>query len=362
MGISTNCVVFFWRAPKKPTAMLTNRESHNFHPVKSSTTKFEQSTEMPRKRQTCKHILPPCEKLGVEGKQYYTGTCNRCNEAIVGCLLCDYSFAETSKARYSTDAYFGRHMSRQHSEMMHRSKVQKTSNSITVPDNNDECDFGGQDNDTTEFVGDDTGLIVDCVPEEVKDSEAKEDDDSMPGLASRADSASDDESMFSIEGDDKCGKDIDNDDDEESVIIPSPSDAIDDSDDSDFIPPRQNSSPVWDSMQALGQLGYGYEDFAFFCENTDSTVVDWVDNNQLFFWQKYLAKKEDSNDVSGGWRGLCHRAINRLRLDRCGMADVEISELLFVLNDVLQHNNKGGPAVGHVTGSKIVFSNARQRT
>jgi hypothetical protein len=86
----------------------------------------------------------------------------------------------------------------------------------------------------------------------------------------------------------------------------------------------------FDSIQASAQLGYGYEDFAFFCENTDPTVINWVDNNQLFFWQKCLAKKEDSNNVSGGWRGLCHRAIKRQQLDRSGMGDAEISDLLFI--------------------------------
>ena len=60
-----------------------------------------------------------------------------------------------------------------------------------------------------------------------------------------------------------------------------------------------------------------------------------MDNNQLFFWQKCLTKIEDSNDESGGWRGLCHRATTRQSLDRSGMADVETSELLFRLNEVL---------------------------
>jgi hypothetical protein len=47
---------------------------------------------------------------------------------------------------------------------LHRSKIQKTSN---------ECDFGDQDNDTTECFDDETSLIVDCVPEGVKESEVQ---------------------------------------------------------------------------------------------------------------------------------------------------------------------------------------------
>ena len=60
-----------------------------------------------------------------------------------------------------------------------------------------------------------------------------------------------------------------------------------------------------------------------------------MDNNQLYFWQKCLIKKEDSNNESGGWRGLRQRAIKKQQFDRSGMVDVEMSELLFHLNDVL---------------------------
>jgi hypothetical protein len=148
----------------------------------------------------------------------------------------------------------------------------------------------------------------------------------VPTLVSRAASASDDESMISFEGNDDGKESNDDDDDEESVIIPNPSDAIADS---DYIPPHNDFSPVWDSIQSPGQMGYGYEDFAFFCENTDPTVINWVDNNQLYFWQKCLTKKEDSNNESGGWRGLCHRAIKKQQFDRSGMVDVEMSKLLF---------------------------------
>jgi hypothetical protein len=94
---------------------------------------------------------------------------------------------ESTKGHYSTNAYFNRHMSRMHEaheEMLHRSKIQKTSN---------ECDFGDKDNDTTECFDDKTCFIVDCVPEEVKESEVQEDDDGVPTLVSRAASASDDE-------------------------------------------------------------------------------------------------------------------------------------------------------------------------
>lgn len=273
---------------------------------------------MALRRKTCKHYSDPSEKTGEDGKHYYSGKCLSCNEQIVGCLLCNYSFAESAKAEYSTDAYFNRHMGRKHKEMLHRSKIQKTNN-VSLPEHNDEYDFGDQNNDTTEWLDDETSFIVDYDAEEVKESEAKEDGD--------------EKSVISFEGDDYGKEIIDDDDDEsDSVVIPNPSDAITDS---DYIPPRNNFSPVWESIQAPGQMGYGYEDFAFFCVNTDPTVVDWVDNNQLYFWQKYLTKKKDCNKVSGGWRGLCHRAITRQELDRSGMADVEMSELLFHLNDVL---------------------------
>jgi hypothetical protein len=78
-----------------------------------------------------------------------------------------------------------------------------------------------------------------------------------------------DESMISFEGNDDGKESNDDNDDEESVIIPNPSDAITNS---DYIPPRNDFSPVWDSIQAPGQMGCGYEDFAFFCENTDPTI------------------------------------------------------------------------------------------
>lgn len=302
---------------------------------------------MALRRKTCQHYSDPSEKIGEDGKHYYSGKCISCNEQIVGCLLCNYSFAESAKACYSTDAYFNRHMGRKHKEMLHRSKIQKTNN-VSLPEHNDEYDFGDQDNDTTECFDDETSFIVDYVPEEVKEREAKEDDDSVPTLASRAESASDEESVISFEGDDD-GKEINDDDDDlDSVIIPNPSDAIADS---DYIPPRNDFSPVWESIQAPAQLGYGYEDFAFFCENTDPTVVNWVDNNQLYFWQKCLTKKEDSNNESGGWRGLCHRAITKQEFDRSGVVDVEMSELLFHLNDVLLNTTS---KVGHSSVMSLV--------
>ncbi len=230
------------------------------------------------RRKACQHFSDPSEQIGEDGKHYYIGTCILCNEQMVGCLLCNYSFAESARACYSTNAYFNRHMGRKHKEMLHRSKIQKMSND-SLPEHNDGCDFGDQDNDTAEWIDDGTSFIVDYVPEEVKESEVKEDDGSMSALVSRAESESDEESVISFEGDDD-GKYSNADDDEESVTIPNPSDAVADS---DYIPPRNDFSPVWDSIQAPAQLGYGYEDFAFFCENTDPTVVNWVDNNQLFF-------------------------------------------------------------------------------
>jgi hypothetical protein len=184
---------------------------------------------MALRRKTCQHYSDPSEKTGEDGKHYYSGKCISCNEQIVGCLLCNYSFAESAKACYSTDAYFNLHMGRKHKEMLHRSKIQKTNN-VSLPEHNDEYDFGDQDNDTTECFDDETSFIVDYVPEEVKEREAKEDDDSVPTLASRAESASDEESVISFEGDDD-GKEINDDDDDlDSVIIPNPSDAIADSD------------------------------------------------------------------------------------------------------------------------------------
>jgi hypothetical protein len=89
-------------------------------------------------------------------------------------------------------------MGRKHKEMLHRSKIQKTSN-VSLPEHNDGYDFGDQDNDTTECFDDETSFIVDYFPEEVKESEVKEDDGSVPTLVSRAESASDEESMISFE-------------------------------------------------------------------------------------------------------------------------------------------------------------------
>jgi hypothetical protein len=91
----------------------------------------------------------------------------------------------------------------------------------------------------------------------------KEDDDSVPTLASRAEGASDDESMISFEGDDDDGKesndddddddddDNDDDDDEESVIIPNPCDAIADS---DYIPLAMISLPFGTAYKLLDSL------------------------------------------------------------------------------------------------------------
>ena len=232
-----------------------------------------------RRKTSCPHYSVSSERTDEDGKYYYSGKCLLCGEGMFGCLLCNYSFVESAKAKYCTDAYFNLHMGRVHEEMVHRSKIHKTSN-VSLPQHNDEYDFGDQDNDTTECFGDKTSVIVDHVPEEVQESEVKEDDDCVPTLASRAGSASSEESMISFEGDDD-GKEINDDDDEVSVVIPNPSDDIADS---DYIPPRNDFSPVSDSIQVPAQLGYGYEDFAFFCENTDPTVFNWVDNNQLYFW------------------------------------------------------------------------------
>ena len=121
---------------------------------------------MPRHfRKSCKHYLGPSEQIGEDGKHYYTGTCSLCNEQIVGCLFCNYSFADSTRGRFSKDAYFDRHMDRMHKEMLHRSKIQKTSN-VSLPEHHDECDFGDQDNDTSdECVDNRTSFIVDRVPE-----------------------------------------------------------------------------------------------------------------------------------------------------------------------------------------------------
>jgi hypothetical protein len=88
------------------------------------------------RRKTCKHYSDPSEQIGEDGK-HYTGTCISCNEQIVGCLLCEYSFAESTRRRYSRDAYFNLHMGKNHKEMLHRSKIQKTSN-VSLPDHEDE--------------------------------------------------------------------------------------------------------------------------------------------------------------------------------------------------------------------------------
>ena len=185
---------------------------------------------------------------------------------------------ESAKACCSTDAYFSRHMSRMHKKMLNKSKIQKTSN-VSLPQHNDEYDFGDQDNDTTECFGDETSVIVDHVPEEVKESDVKEDDDFVTTLVSMAGSASSEESMISFEGDDD-GKEINDDDDEDSVVIPYTSDAIADS---DYIPPRNDFSPVWDSIQAPAQLGYGYEDFAFFLKTQiQLLLIGWTTISCIF--------------------------------------------------------------------------------
>jgi hypothetical protein len=173
-------------------------------------------------RQNLNRNIPAPKKpeSGTESKfrPEFSWNCNlvSCNEQIVGSLLCNYSFAESAKACYSTDAYFNLHMGRKHKEMLHRSKIQKMSN-VSLPEHNDECDCGDQDNDTTECFDDGTSLIVDFVPEEEKESEVKEDDDSVPTLVPRT--SDDDESMISFEGDDG-GKESNDDNEEESVIIP----------------------------------------------------------------------------------------------------------------------------------------------
>ena len=115
------------------------------------------------RRKTCKHYSDPSELIGEDGKHYYTGTCISCNKQIVGCLSCEYSFAESTRRRYSRDAYFNLHMGKKHKEMLHRSKIQKMSN-VSLPEHKDECDFGDQDNDTTECFDDGTSFIVDRVP------------------------------------------------------------------------------------------------------------------------------------------------------------------------------------------------------
>ena len=76
----------------------------------------------------------------------------------------------------------------------------------------------------------------------------KEDDDFVTTLVSMAGSASSEKSMISFEGDDD-GKEIDYDDDEDSVVIPNTSDAIADS---DYIPPRNDFSLLfWTAYKFL---------------------------------------------------------------------------------------------------------------
>jgi hypothetical protein len=117
--------------------MLTEQDaslSLFFHSVKSSTTSHTTITRSSavNRRKTCKHYSDPSELIGEDGKHYYTGTCISCNKQIVGCLSCEYSFAESTRRRYSRDAYFNLHMGKKYKEMLHRSKIQKTSN-VSLP-------------------------------------------------------------------------------------------------------------------------------------------------------------------------------------------------------------------------------------
>ena len=75
-----------------------------------------------------------------------------------------------------------------------------------------------------------------------------------------------------------------------------------------------------------------YNDFAFF----RSEHSQYLDNNQLYFYEQYRAKALDGNDGTGGYRSLCQRAFEGRNLtDASNLAPHRVSELMFRLNSVL---------------------------
>ena len=257
---------------------------------------------------------------GINGVHFCVSGCKKCGNEIVWCKHCQYNFAYV-KSSNSVKNYFGRHLSRMHQELAPKSKKQKTivhTESTITSSLIDLDDVGSHAQ----------GLELDSVGEDAVSFSNPDADDGNNSIATVED---DFNSVISFES--NCNSiDADQEDDYDYGI----------DDWTEYISIDNDHSSVYEHIANPGYFSYGYEDFAFFSGEGDSaTASPYINNNQLFFWEQYRAKEENSTDNSGGWRSLCHRALVGNKKDTTRLASYETAELLYQLNEVLLNLAQG---------------------
>ena len=244
------------------------------------------------------------------------------NKQTVQCNHCEYHFdaEKARKSRRSIQSYFRKHMQSVHSKVVPppATKKQKSSDESMEIDSEkatgasnefEDFSFSGGDNNFHANENDGSIASFDVTSAELSDDDNDNDGESIASFD------------FTEDGSAEMSDD-DNDNDGEVLVS------------------MHNESCLYTTtVEEANSMKrtYCYDDFLFLRPDG----ANYVNNNQLYFYEKANARVEDPNDHTGGMRSLSYRSLAGRKGDTTKLAPYQTAKLLYRLNAVLLNTSKG---------------------